>query len=167
MSTNNDNSIIHVAIWGLVLACFWVLLSGFFTPLLLVLGVLSVILVVALLWKMNSIDGQLPRIPFNLNFLSYVTWLLGQVFKSSIQVTRLVWTKSTNLQPVMVKIPIDHIPLKTRVLYANSITLTPGTLSIDIDDQHLSVHALQHHSIAELESGAMATRVSSIVKDSE
>ncbi|WP_435273675.1 Na+/H+ antiporter subunit E [Psychrobium sp. nBUS_13] len=164
MSTNNDKNIIYLAIWGIVLAFFWVLLSGFFTPLLLGLGALSVILVVALLWKMNSIDGQLPRIPINLNFLSYVIWLLGQVFKSSLQVTRLVWTNSTNLHPVMVKLPIDHIPLKTRVLYANSITLTPGTLSIDIDDEHITVHALEQHSIAELGSGAMANKASSLVK---
>lgn len=167
MSTNHDKSIIYIATWGLVLACFWILLSGFFTPLLLGLGALSVTLVVALLWKMNRIDGQFPTIPFNFNFIGYVTWLLGQVFKSSFQVTRLVWTNSTNLQPVMMKLPIDHLPLKTRVLYANSITLTPGTLSIDIDDEHLCVHALQNHSIAELTSGAMASRASSLVKERE
>lgn len=165
MSTHNNRSIIHIAIWGLVLAIFWVLLSGYFTPLLLSLGALSVVLVVALLWKMDSIDGQVPLLPLNLKFLRYDIWLLGQIFKSSIQVTKLVWSNTTTLQPVMVKLPIDHIPLKARVLYANSITLTPGTLSIDIDDEHLSVHALQNHSIMELASGDMARRASSLVKD--
>ena len=65
--------------------------------------------------------------------LKYIPWLLGQVVQSSMHVTKLVWGSSDKVSPALAKVDVTNIPLSNRVLYANSITLTPGTLSVDLE----------------------------------
>lgn len=151
----------NLVTWAIVLTSFWLLLSGFFKPLLLSFGVLSVVLVLFLLKRMDSTDKQPQKLPFNLPFLRYITWLIGQIVLSSLEVVKLVWGNNKNISPAIAKLPVDNTPEKGRVLYANSITLTPGTLSVDIDDKHVTVHALNKKSISDLETGEMARKVTS------
>ncbi len=152
----------HLMIWALVLAVFWLLLSGFFKTLLLSFGLISVVLVVFLIRRMDTTDNQPQKLPLSFSFFRYVIWLLGQIALSSLEVTKLVWGSSKKLSPAIAKLPVANTPEKTRVLYANSITLTPGTLSVDIDEEHVTVHALDAQSIKSLEAGEMATKVSSV-----
>lgn len=166
--SQKTNPVIHyVVVWPLVLFAFWLLLSGFFKPLLLGLGVISVILVVGLLYKMDKNDDQIQPLPLTPRFIAYVGWLLIQVVKSSLQVTKLVWTRGKTVEPRLATLSIKDKSLNTRVLYANSITLTPGTLCIDIDDENVTVHALQQNSIAQLNKGEMAQRVANVNKEGE
>lgn len=148
--------------WTAVLSVFWLLLSGFLKPLLLFFGVVSVVLVVYYTHKMDKTDNSATSIPLGPKFLFYLGWLLKEVVLSSIAVAKKVWGNSDNLSPAIAKLPVKAVPKDGRVLYANSITLTPGTLSIDLDDDHVTVHALQESSLEELKSGDMATRVSKI-----
>lgn len=92
--------------------------------------------------------------------MGYLIWLIGQIFVSSLKVVRLVWGDSKNVKPATKKVSIANVKKSRRVLYANSITLTPGTLSVDIDDEHVTVHALDEGSIESLESGEMADMIS-------
>jgi multicomponent Na+:H+ antiporter subunit E len=155
----HKTSYIHLAIWAFILAIFWLLLSGFLKPLLLGFGVISVALVMILLKRMDSADGEQQTLTFNFSFLRYLVWLLGQITLSSLEVTKLVWGGNQKLSPATAKLPVDSVPQTGRVLYANSITLTPGTLSIDIDENHVTVHALHKDSIVSLEQGEMANKV--------
>ncbi|MGB0833012.1 MAG: Na+/H+ antiporter subunit E [Psychrobium sp.] len=166
--SQNTNPFVHYAIvWPLVLFAFWLLLSGFFKPLLLGLGVVSVVIVVALLYKMDKHDEQIQPLPLSPRFFAYVGWLLVQVFKSGIQVTKLVWTRGKTVEPTLATLSIKDKSVNTRVLYANSVTLTPGTLCIDIDDENVTVHALQHKSVEQLDKGEMARRVANVNKEGE
>lgn len=166
--SQKTNPIVHyVIVWPLVLFAFWLLLSGFFKPLLLGLGVVSVVTVVALLYKMDKHDEQIQPLPLSLGFFAYVGWLLVQVFKSGIQVTKLVWTTGKTVEPTLATLSIKDKSVNTRVLYANSITLTPGTLCIDIDNENVTVHALQQKSIVQLNKGEMAKRVANVNKEGE
>ena len=153
------NTIKYLTSWSLILSAFWLVLSGFIKPLLLSFGVASVALVVFLIHRMNDNDSEEQKLALNLSFIKYIVWLTGQIVLSSVQVTKLVWGKNAELSPATAKLPIDKIPKRSRVLYANSITLTPGTLSIDLDDEHVTVHALHKSSIKELRHGEMTEQI--------
>lgn len=155
----NRKTIIYLSVWAIVLSGFWLLLSGFFKPLLLSFGLISVALVLVLLHRMDNTDTENQKLAFNLSFLRYILWLLGQVVSSSLEVTRLVWGSRKELRPAIGKLPIDKVPKKSRVLYANSITLTPGTLSIDIDDKYVTIHALNEESLESLKHGDMVDKI--------
>lgn len=156
------NTTIYVTSWLVILSVFWLLLSGFLKPLLLCFGVVSVVFVVFVLRRMDTFDQQPQQLALNVSFFLYIGWLLRQVCSSSLEVVRLVWNKNNKLSPAVVKLPVDTIPAETRVLYANSITLTPGTLSVDIDDEHVTVHGLVEESLEELKEGEMANRVAAL-----
>ncbi|SET51262.1 Na+/H+ antiporter subunit E [Thalassotalea agarivorans] len=159
----NIKTVRYLLTWSLVLAAFWLLLSGFLKTLLLALGLVSVAIVVFLLHRMDKTDNQVHRLGINLPFLRYVFWLLGQIVISSVEVAKLVWFKQSSISPAMGKLPVEGMTDKAKVLYANSITLTPGTLSVDIDDNFITVHALDKTSISALASGDMAERAKKAV----
>lgn len=152
----------HIAKWAALLSVFWVLLSGYIQPLLLSFGAVSVAIVLLVLKRMDDVDQQPSKLSFSAQTLRYFTWLLGQIISSSIHVTKLVWGPSSKLSPVLAKIPVNHLPPNKRVLYANSITLTPGTLSVDLEDGEVTVHALQKSSIDELKQGSMEQKIAGI-----
>lgn len=158
----SKKTITQLISWTLILMAFWLLLSGFLKALLLSFGLASVFLVVFLLHRMNHFDRLALRLPLKYSFFRYVAWLMGQVVLSSLEVSKLVWRKNKKLAPVIAKLPVTTTSVKTRALYANSITLTPGTLSVDIDDEHVTVHALDERSIDALKAGEMARRVSTV-----
>lgn len=157
-----NKMITHLTIWTITLSVFWLLLSGFLQPLLLAFGVFSVALVIVLLQRMDNVDQQPVKPALGLPIWRYSLWLIGQVIGSSVNVAKLVWLGNKALTPAVEKLPLTDIPAKNRVLYANSITLTPGTLSIDIDDQHVTVHALEKASIEELKAGDMAHKIAAV-----
>ena len=145
-----------------MLIIFWLLLSGFLEPLLLSFGAVSVIIVLYVLKRMDEVDKESQEIGTGFQLIRYLPWLFVQIVKSSIQVTKLIWGSSEKISPVLEKISAQGVPINSRVLYANSITLTPGTLSVDLVDGEVSVHALQKSSIEELKEGLMQRKVNDI-----
>jgi multicomponent Na+:H+ antiporter subunit E len=152
----------HIALWAVVLSLFWLLLSGYIQPLLLSFGVISVFLVLLVVKRMDDVDQELKKVNLGLSILRYTPWLMKEIFSSSIHVSKLIWGSPKDLSPTLAKISAKNIPAKKRVLYANSITLTPGTLSLDIVDDQIIVHALQAESIEELKAGAMENKIAGL-----
>jgi multicomponent Na+:H+ antiporter subunit E len=145
----------HMTKWTILLSAFWLLLSGYIQPLLLGFGAVSVIVVLFVLKRMDDVDQEKQEIGTGLRLIRYTPWLIGQILSSSLQVTKLIWGSPDKVSPSLAKISADNIPPDRRALYANSITLTPGTLSVDIVDDEIIVHALQKSSIEELEQKSM------------
>ncbi|NIB41442.1 Na+/H+ antiporter subunit E [Pseudomaricurvus alkylphenolicus] len=162
MTTKSGKKTVYFASWILALAAFWLLLSGYLKPLLLCFGVASVALVVLLLRHMDNIDKQPQKLPLSFAFFRYSSWLMGQIVLSSIEVTKLIWGNSKNLSPAIEKLPVTSSTGRKRVLYANSITLTPGTLSVDVDDDHVTIHALNEKSLDVLRAGKMAKKIATV-----
>ncbi len=152
----------HFGKWTLFLAVFWMLLSGYFKPLMLGFGVLSVVIVLVFLRRMDKADEEPMVISIGHRMLRYVVWLFWQIVLSSVQVTRLIWSPTIKLSPSLEKISVQNTREASRVLYANSITLTPGTMSVDLEDGEITVHALQKESIDDLKSGEMERKITSI-----
>ncbi|MGD1879732.1 MAG: Na+/H+ antiporter subunit E [Kiloniellaceae bacterium] len=144
------------------LAAAWILWSGHFEPLLLGLGVFSCLLTFGIVWRMGYFEKDIFALTFSLRLLAYWGWLLKEIVMSSLTVTRVV------LNP---RLPINcrYIELKAsargaigQVIFANSITLTPGTLTLDLHQGELKVHALTQDTADDLMSGEMDRRVASL-----
>lgn len=150
----------HLA--GLIsaLAGFWLVLSGHYTPLLLAFGALSVGLVVWLSHRMNAVAGRVPLwIGRPDRVFAYALWLSGQIAWSSLAVIKQVWTPGLTPHPAVGSVPTGDTSDLGTVVYANSITLTPGTLAMRILPGSIEVHALRGSDLEELRGGAMLDRV--------
>lgn len=149
----------HFIFIAVSLCLFWLLLSGHYTVLLLSLGGLSVGLVVWILQRMDRVDGYPSTVHFSWGIVGYFIWLLLQVIKANVDVVRRIWDPSLPIQPHWRRLSTKVDSKVEKALYANSITLTPGTLTTDVHDDHFLVHSLTAESIEELEAGEMERRI--------
>lgn len=143
------------------MVCLWLLLSGLFKTQLIILGILSVAFVLFLAQRMRVLEhrGQSFYVGF-LQSILYWRWLLYQILLSNIDVTRRVWSPELNIKPKLKQVSATPNTELGRVVYANSITLTPGTTAINFTPSgDVLVHALHEDSLEELEAGEMAARV--------
>lgn len=149
------------ALAGLVLFGLWVLLSGKIDAFHLGIGLLSVL---AVLWIHYRLPPMEPAAHPQLNplrFAAYFFWLLLQMLLSAIHVARVILRPGADrLDPRLIAFRSEQPSVVQSVLFANSITLTPGTLTLDLRDGRYLVHALTADTAADLLSGDMAGRVS-------
>ena len=154
---------LHASVLGASLAVFWLLLSGYFTePLLLTLGALSVIVTVYLALRADRIDGERVSFRLDLPIIRYWIWLLVEIVKANIDVAKLIISPTMVLSPRMVRVKATQKSDMGLVIYANSITLTPGTVTVDIDDDELVVHAITQEMADGLATGDMDARVTAL-----
>ncbi len=150
----------HAFSLGIGLAILWLLLSGHYVPLLLSLGLMSVIFVVCLARRMDVADHEAQPVHLRPHaVLAYWGWLLRQIILSSIDVCRRIISPGMPISPTIVRIHSTQSSDLGRVIYANSITLTPGTISIDVRGEMIEVHALTGTGATDLEAGEMNRRV--------
>jgi len=145
---------------GVTLYALWLLLSGHFEPLLLVFGLASVVLVVWIAYRMDVIDHEGHPVGLTPRILLYWPWLIWEIIKANIDVMRRILDPSLPISPTVVRVPASQKTELGTVIYANSITLTPGTVTIDLEGHDLIVHALSEDGAVALESGEMDRRVS-------
>ncbi len=143
----------------MVLASLWLTLSGYFhDPLLLSFGVLSVAICVFVMMRFRILDDQgVPyhRLPY---LFGYWVWLLGEIIKSNFIVAAVILRPDMVLTPRMVRVKTLPKSEFGRALFANSITLTPGTVSIDLDDDEIIVHSMLKELTAKAGFAEMARR---------
>jgi len=151
-----------VSLW-LVMMVLWLALSGMFQALLIGFGIASCILVVVIALRMDVIDEEGHPVHLHpLGMAAYIGWLALEVVKSNIDVARRILDPALPIEPTLVRLPCSQRTDLGRVIYANSITLTPGTVTIDLDDTHVTVHALTREGAQALAGGEMDARVSAV-----
>jgi multicomponent Na+:H+ antiporter subunit E len=150
---------------GLALFVTWLLLSGHYTPFLLGLGTASVLLVLSIVRRMGLIDAESVPLDLGWRFPLYLPWLILEIAKSNFDVARRILTPGRSIQPTVIHVPANQRSELAQVIYANSITLTPGTVSIDVRRGEITVHALTREAVTELQSERMSRRVSSLEPD--
>ena len=133
----------------LTLLVSWVLWSGIYKPLLLWLGLFSCLLSVWLADRLGFFQHVLP-LKVLLRLPAYWWWLLGEVIKSSVEVARLVLSPSLPISPTMVELTTTESSDVGKVILGNSITLSPGTVTIDVHEDRLLVHCLTRASALDL-----------------
>lgn len=144
------------------LALLWLLLSGYFKTTLLVLGVISCILVTVLARRMKVYLTNDERLKFALRMPFYLPWLFKEILLANLHVARKVLKSVSAIQPQCLTIKPNQKTNTGIALLANSITLTPGTISIDYDDQNLLVHALTDETAEGVIDGEMDKRICKI-----
>ena len=121
-----------VAAFALLLA-FWLLLSGYFTPFLVAAGVGSSIAVVAFARRMEMVDVEAFPLVMWRTMFRYWPWLLKEIAKSGWSVTRIVLDPRLPITPTLIRFrPGQRTPVGL-VTHANSITLTPGTITVEAE----------------------------------
>ena len=145
---------------ALALFLFWLLLSGHYTPFLLAAGLASSLLIVWFSDRfMSVVDREGHPIHLGINALSYWPWLTWEIAKSAWDVTKRILDPKLPISPVLVRLKASQRGAAGRVTYANSITLTPGTITMELEGDDLLVHALTREGAASLEAGDMDRRV--------
>ena len=141
------------------LAVFWWLLSWQTNPFLLKSGFVVCLGVALLSSRMGLVDDESQPFAMLPRLVLFGPWLLWQVVLSNWDVVKRVWTPGLGIAPQIIRVPCA---LKTgfcRATYANSITLTPGTVTIDTGDEGFLVHALHQEAADGLLTNDMHQRV--------
>jgi len=134
-------------------------MSGFFTPFLLVAGFGSALCVTWLAYRMDVVDRESH--PFHLTWaaVSYWPWLIKEILKSALDVARIILDPRLPASPTVVRFAPRQKTVVGLVTHANSITLTPGTLSVEVGHDGFTVHALTREGAAAAASSEMDRRV--------
>lgn len=151
----------HFISLSIGLAAFWLLNSGHYNPLLLSLGAISILIVLYIVHRMDVIDHESQPIYYlPPEIIVYYLWLIKEIVLANIQVVKHIWLGNDSISPTMKTIRASQKSDMGKVIYANSITLTPGTVTVDMDHDMLTVHALVSENLTALEEGEMDRRVS-------
>ena len=145
-----------------VLFAIWLLWSGLFTPLLLCLGALSCLLTCYVTRRMDYFDNEVFALRINLRLIGYLGWLMREVLRSSLEVSRVVLDPRLPISPQIVEIDATALQAVDQAILGNSITLTPGALALDVHCGFIKVHSLTRENAEALISGEMARRVAAL-----
>jgi len=148
-----------------VLFAAWLLMSGHYTPLLIGLGIASCALATWLADRIGGTDEEGLPLHIMARLPAYLGWLIKEIVMSNIATGRLILVGRA--RPVLFTAPATQESAGGLVTYANSITLTPGTVTIEVEDAdgdnpRFLVHALDASFAADVESGEMDRRVTAL-----
>ncbi|VAW93114.1 Na(+) H(+) antiporter subunit E [hydrothermal vent metagenome] len=149
-----------------ILALFWLANSGIehFTVLLLSIGLFSVVFVMFISHRMNLVDHESQPIHLTFRIPGYFLWLIKEIIIANFTVVRCIWSITPSISPTVITLKTNQKTALATVIYANSITLTPGTVTINLTNNELMVHALTKESAQSLYDGIMERRVLSLEK---
>lgn len=131
----------------------WIIFSGNYSIYMLILGLSSCGAIMLFMWYMN-INYRIPQISI-LRLGRYFLWLAKEIVLSTLAVVKLVWSPKIEVSPVIEWLPVSGKSSWQRVLFANSITLTPGTLCIELEKDQIQIHALFKRNIAAIKNAKM------------
>lgn len=144
---------------GLLLAVLWLSISGVYKSQIMALGAASVVLVVWLSRRMDVVGVEHNPVLYSWRLPLYWAWLIREIIKANLTVIRLSLFPE-RISPRVITVPVPHKTAIAKVTYANSCTLTPGTVTLVLEPNELTAHVLDAGSAKELEAGHMAARIS-------
>lgn len=168
-STVVGNPITHYIRFTIYLYIFWLLISGNLQLKFLIMGAVACLLVAWVCTPLLMIDNIthtkkyfLLNIPIH-RLIGYVFWLLKELILANMDVMKTTWKKELPIKPELLHF---HVAIDNPValaLLANSITLTPGTITLNVSrDNIYEIHALTPGAAEGIKSGAMANKVAKL-----
>lgn len=146
----------------------WVVLSGKFETKFLLIGLFSSMAVSYVCFPFLLIKNSEKRefFVFGINYrklIPYFIWLCGEIFKSSVDTAKEIIKPRMDYEPRIIYFSMPFVNPMASVVLANSIILTPGTITIDVTDKGIfKVHALNKHAAEDLMGGEMQRRVAAL-----
>jgi multicomponent Na+:H+ antiporter subunit E len=138
---------------------FWLALSGHYTPMLIGAGAAASLLCVLAAIRLRAVDAEGHPVELLLGAVTYFPWLMREIAKSAWTVTMIILHPRLPISPTMTTVRASQKSTAGIATYANSITLTPGTITVGVDGRGLTVHALTREGALDLEGGGMDGRV--------
>ncbi|MGB0513737.1 MAG: Na+/H+ antiporter subunit E [Wenzhouxiangellaceae bacterium] len=138
-----------------VLVLLWLGISGVYKPLLFILGVGSIVFVVWMSRRMDVVGVEHNPILYSWRLPVYWLWLLREIVKSNIEVARAALNPDRHVDPQVFTVPMELKSAVGKVTYANSITMTPGTVTLLLENDQVEVHALLRSSAKGIQSRSM------------
>lgn len=128
----------------------WIIFNGRITMEIIIFGIIISFLMFSFICKFMDYSPQKEKIFYtkSLAFCGYLFLLIKEIIKANLAVCRLILTRKEIVEPVIVKVPTNLKTETARVILANSITLTPGTITVSLTEKELIVHCLDK-SLAE------------------
>jgi multicomponent Na+:H+ antiporter subunit E len=142
------------------LFAFWLLLSGVYTPFLVLSGLVASVAVALLASRMEVADREGHPVHLALAAAAYWPWLAKEIARSGWEVTRIILDPRLPISPTLVRFRPSQKSAVALAAHANSITLTPGTITVDARHGEFLVHALTREAAAGVVAGEMDARVS-------
>lgn len=131
---------------AVVLTTLWLGLSGLYKPLMLTLGAISILLSLLLAARFRTLDAESAPYFRLIPIFSYWIWLMVEIVKANWAVIKACLRSDLDIDPALVKIKTSCQSDLAKVTFANSITLTPGTVTVSVDGDKMLVHALYEDS---------------------
>ncbi len=129
----------------IVLFALWLLLSGIYTTMIIGLGFASSLLVLLIVKRMDTRDGDSVEIRLSIfGFAKYLGWLMVEIARANWAVTKTILSRNMNIRQHLFTVPYTQKTDLAQVVFANSITLTPGTITVETEDGHFLVHAVSY-----------------------
>lgn len=154
------------------LMIFWLVMSGMFKPMQISQGVVSVIIVIAInhrLKRHKFFDDEMDDLS-QLRFIYtpfYLLWLLSEIVKAGLHVANVIINPKKSIETYVITFKVDLPSAHAKMILGNSITLTPGTLTIDIRGDEYTVHALTPKSYEGITSDTMPRKVLKLFQKEE
>ena len=148
----------RIVITVILLFLFWLMLSGHTEPLLIGLGIASTLLSIFLAWRMNVIDHESYPVHLSMRLIRYYLYLAKEIIVANIDVIKKI-LKPATISPEIFTLSASKRTDMSKVIYANSITLTPGTVTLELSGDELKIHALSKGAADDLKTGNMAKAV--------
>jgi len=129
----------------ITLLVLWLLMSGIYEPMLIGFGVVSVVLVLIVTKRMDAQDDDQIEIRLSpIRFARYLLWLMMEIARANWAVTKIVLSRKMPIRQHLFAVPYTQKTDVGQVIFANSITLTPGTITVETEGGHFLVHAVAY-----------------------
>lgn len=155
----------HAVSLTLTLFILWLLLSGHYNVLLISLGLVSSVLTVVLALRMDVIDHESHPLHLRRQLPRYWVFLSREVILANLDVVRRILTPGKSFSPQLRQLPLPQKTALGQVIYANSITLTPGTVTVQLGTDSIRIHALSREAADDLQTGRMAQAIPDNLED--
>jgi multicomponent Na+:H+ antiporter subunit E len=161
--------VVHLVGMAVVLFAFWMILSGHTEIKFIVYGVLTSVVTAWVTYPLLLVtnkDGNRKYFVFGISLpklLKYSLWLLWQLVLANIDVARATTSQNLNINPKVVRFYFRTDNPMAEVVLADSITLTPGTVTLNVTDDGLfEIHALTDGAAAGVLDGSMQRKVADL-----
>lgn len=163
------NKLLLVLIQIIALFLFWYVLSGKNFILLISVGLICSVLIVFYQNKLKMVDDKSMPISILPKAVLYWMWLYKEVIQSSLYVSKLILSREMDITPQYFKIKSNQKTTMGFNIFANSITMTPGTISVIINNtsKEIDIHALTMDTKASLQNGIMDKRIKKLMGDTD
>jgi multicomponent Na+:H+ antiporter subunit E len=148
----------YLSLAGFLFA-FWIALSGHYTPALVTAGAVSAIVCLLAAIRMRVADAEGHPVELFRGTLTYYPWLSVEIAKSAWAVSKIILHPRLPISPTMTVVRASQKSSAAVATYANSITLTPGTITVGVRGKEFTVHSLTRDGALDLEGGAMDRRI--------